>query len=195
MFFSKIRSLEPLRGMALRQLNLRGCPLTDISPLQGMPLHTLDMMQCEGVKNFHPLTGAPLKTLSAANTTVPDLSFLTDAPLEFLMIQGPFTDLSVLQGKPLRHLELLADRLTDLSPLRGLPLESLRIVSCPLVRDLTPLLGLPALQKLAVRKVGKAIEPLRPHPGLRLISYDGRLELPVAEFWAEYDATQAAGKK
>ena len=65
----------------------------------------------------------------------------------------------------------------------------------PQLKDLTPLLDLPKLEKLRVSKLGKLLEPLRHHPSLKYIGYDEEPLRPVAEFWAEYDAQQAAGKK
>ncbi len=40
-----------------------------------------------------------------------------------------------------------------------------------------------------------SLEPLRQHPSLQYITIGYGPYRPMAEFWAEYDAQQAAGKK
>ena len=62
-----------------------------------------------------------------------------------------------------------------------------------------PLRELRQLQKLRISDLNSikvSLEPLRQHPSLQYITIgiDGTYR-PVAEFWADYDAQQAAGKK
>jgi hypothetical protein len=85
--------------------------------------------------------------------------------------------------------------LRDLSPLRGAPIETLNIYTIA-IKDFTVLFALPKLQKLRTSKTGPILEPLRDHSTLKWISVDAEGSYrPVAEFWAEYDAQQATGKK
>ncbi len=121
-----------------------------------------------------------------------DLNFLADAPIEFLSVSGnPISDLTPLRGKPLKLLQL-PKTITDLSPLRGTPIEKLESSSQP--KDLSPLLDLPKLEKLRESKRQAPRNPSRP-PDVE-IHLDRRQDpyRPVAEFWAEYDAQQAAVK-
>jgi len=137
----------------------------------------------------------PLRIVHIQKNGVRDLNFLTDAPLEELSARSnKIVDLSPLRGKPLKGLFVSENNISDLSPLAGAPIRDLRIEKNPL-KDLTPLLELPQLEKLRISKLGKLIEPLRNHPTLKSIAYDAEDYRPVIEFWAEYDAQQAAGKK
>ena len=55
------------------------------------------------------------------------------------------------------------------------------------------------MQKLHIpdwKNSNVSLEPLRQHPSLQYIDVgNGGPYRPVAEFWADYDAQQAAGKK
>ena len=55
------------------------------------------------------------------------------------------------------------------------------------------------MQKLRIselKQIKVTLEPLRQHPSLQYIAVDTNGPYrPVAEFWADYDAQQAAGKK
>ena len=125
-----------------------------------------------------------------------DLSFLADAPLEELDISwSSVANLSPLAGKPLLKLQMDYNLVSDLSPLRGAPIEDLNIRGNDRLTDLTPLLDLPKLEKLRVSKLGKLLAPLRHHPTLKFLAYDDEPYRPAAEFWAAYDAPQAAEKK
>ena len=215
---TNVTSLEPLRGMRLQEIAIVNTPVSDLSPLNGMPLRVLTMngtkardlsplrgaplekFSCLGVGivDFSPLRGAPLRVVSTNGNSVGDLSFLADSPVEDLDVgSSNVTDLSVLRGKPLKRLKLENNKsMIDLSPLRGALIEELPIHGNLNFKDLTPLLQLPKLERLRIDKLGKILEPLRSHPSLKYIAYgEAAPYRPVAEFWAEYDAQQAAGKK
>jgi len=197
---SKISDLSPLRGMPLEWLTMNSTPVSDLSPLRGAPLQKFI---CSGagtrsggreLVDFSPLKGAPLKVVEMRFTGAANLDFLADAPIEELDIsETKVADLSPLRGKPLKRLFIWNTKVSDLSPLRGAPIEALDIGDQ--IKDLTQLLDFPKLEKLRVSKLGKLLEPLRNHPSLKFIGYDPQLYRPVAEFWAEYDADQATGKK
>ena len=96
-------------GLQVTVLDLRGSGVTDLSPLEGMPLTTLDLSFAGGVTDLSPLDGMPLTSL--------DLSYALGV-----------TDLSPLEGMPLTSLDLSAAvGVTDLSPLEGMPLTSLSL--------------------------------------------------------------------
>jgi Leucine-rich repeat (LRR) protein len=119
--------------------------------------------------------------------------------LERLECSGnPITDLTPLRGKPLKFLTAGGNRVTDLRPLAGLPLTELDIKGNP-IAEYAPLRELRQLQKLSIpdpKNSKVSLEPLRQHPSLQYIadSWEGAYR-PVAQFWADYDAQQAAGKK
>ncbi len=193
---SKVSDLSPLAGMPLRQLNITNLSMQDYSPLRGMPLEEV-VAWGTGYFDGAALRGAPLRNFHMGNSklTGGDLSFLADAPIESLCaLNTGITDLTPLRGKALRRLELHGNLVTDLSPLRGAPIVDLDMHHNP-IKDITPLLDLPKLSRLAISGSGKFLLPLRHHPALQFINTDGQHFRPVAEFWAEYDAQQAAGKK
>jgi hypothetical protein len=100
-----VKDISPVRALTeLRGLTCREAPLSDLSPLKGMPLTTLDCGQTQ-VSDLSPLKGMPLTWLDCDATQVSDLSPLKDMKLTFLRCQGTqVTDLSPLQGMPLKEL-------------------------------------------------------------------------------------------
>ena len=97
-----------------------------------------------------------------------------------------------LAGMPLADLDFTGG-FTDLSTLVGLPLSNLSVDQCS-IRDFTPLLRIPILESLATSAAIDKLLPLRAHPGLKQIKLGNAPYRPVAEFWAAYDAEQAARK-
>ena len=171
----------------------------DLSPLRGCPLEVVNLINCK-IVNLTPLRGAPLREAYITFTQSGDLSFLADAPIEKLdCSNGLVFDLTPLRGKPLASLFAYGNPISDLRPLAGLPLLELDLNnSCSKVTDFSPLLELPRLEKLRLGPAASmkaSIEPLRKHPSPKYIGMGVTPYRPVAEFWAEYDAQQAAGKK
>jgi len=196
---SDISDLTPLEGMPLRIFTAPQTKISDISPLRGAPLEHFHVLT-NRIVDFTPLRGAPLRKVFIGTNQCSDLSFLTDSPaLERLECSGnPITDLTPLRGKPLKFLTAGGNRVTDLRPLAGLPLTELDIKGNP-IAEYAPLRELRQLQKLSIpdpKNSKVSLEPLRQHPSLQYIadSWEGAYR-PVAQFWADYDAQQAAGKK
>lgn len=118
------------------------------------------------------------------------------------------TDLEGLRGLPISRLSLADNPLTTahLEALRGLPLVFLDLRNTH-VRDVAPLAGFRDLEEIVFgddRQGGLSslsnVEQLRALPKLRRISLrtDANDEHPAQtaeEFWKEFDAKRAAGKK
>ncbi len=191
-----IRDLDPLRGMPLEDLNLDSMLALDISPLAGMKLNRLELSNTK-VADLHALAGMPLVRLSLYLCPVSDFSPLRGMPLQELEATGTgFSDVRILAGMPLVKLGAGATRLNDLPGLSTLPLIELAVHDVnPGISDFTPLLRMPTLQRLRAAGDVKRLLPLRAHPGLKEINWQNKGFRPVAEFWAEYDEQQAAGKK
>ena len=49
------KDLGLLEGMRLKKLILEECPITDLSPLRGMPLDDLDLFGCDKLQDLTPL--------------------------------------------------------------------------------------------------------------------------------------------
>ena len=106
--------------------------VTDISPVRALP--ELKVLRCAGsaigngnLSNLSPLAGMKLTSLDCyLNPTLADLSVLQGMPLTNLQCYGTqVSDLSPLPGMPLTLLNIIGTQVSDLSPLRGIPLEKL----------------------------------------------------------------------
>ena len=190
-----ISDLAPLAGMPLRIFSTDGAKIADISPLRGAPLEEFRALN-NRIVDFSPLRGAPLKKVGISANECSDVSFLTDSPaLERLeCAKNRIADLTPLRGKPLKFLYAESNRITDLRPLADLQLTELNISGNP-IADYAPLRELRQLQKLRIsflNQIKVTLEPLRQHPSLQFIAAGDGLFRPVAEFWTDYDAQQAA---
>jgi Leucine-rich repeat (LRR) protein len=137
---SALSNLSPLQGMPLISLDCGYTGVSDLTPLQGMPLTSL-VVQHTRITDLSPLKGMPLTVLKMRySERVSDLLPLAGMPLVTLDLAGTgVTDLSPLQGMPLANLECGAAGITDLSPLKELPLKQL-ICTGSQVSDLVPLM-------------------------------------------------------
>jgi hypothetical protein len=144
--WSQVRDLAPLRALTgLTKLRVAGnTGLTDLAPLAGLPLVELQLEGCTRLANLEPLRRLPrLASLNVANTAVRDL-----APL---------------RGLKLTSLSFHATRVSDVSPLARMPLQS---ISCDFQPD----------------RDGALLRSIR-----SLTRIDNR---PAAEFWKDEDARQ-----
>ena len=168
----KITDLTPLRGMPLTSLDLGPwfdpAQVRDLTPLKGMPLTTLYLGGCTQVPDLEPLKGMPLTSLNLRDCTqVRDLEPLRGMPLTSLNLVGcnQVQDLEPLNGMPLTSLDVSNCRqLRDLEPLKGRPLTWLALNGCTQVRDLEPLRGMP-LKMLYIQGTGVTdLKPLQDMP-------------------------------
>jgi Leucine-rich repeat (LRR) protein len=75
-----VTDLSPLEGMPLQMLWLNGTPVRDITPLRGLPLVSLTLADTK-VADISPLKGHPMQRLHIAGTEVTDLS-----PLQWMQL-------------------------------------------------------------------------------------------------------------
>jgi hypothetical protein len=159
-----LTDLSPLRGVPLTSLDIGQSSVSDLGPLQGAPLEDLDL-KASKVADLSALRGAPLKFLNIDDTAVADLSPLADSPIENLSMENiPAKDFTPLAHMPLRKLYAFGTGLTDLSVLRGKRLILLSLHRTP-VNDLSPLVGMP-LQQLVL--AGTEVTDLKPLQGMPL---------------------------
>ncbi|HWA99348.1 MAG TPA: hypothetical protein VG713_12685, partial [Pirellulales bacterium] len=110
----KLKSLEPLRGMALNKVICPYTEVSDLSPLEGMPLTILECGSTK-ISDLSALRGLPLSQLYCSNTRISDLSALKDSPLAVLIITGTdVVDLRPLEG--CKQLKRLAVQRTKVTP-------------------------------------------------------------------------------
>ena len=84
---TNISDLTPLQGMPLKWLYLNNTKVSDLTPLKGMPLKWLNLNDTK-VSDLTPLKGMPLERLYLDNTNVSDLTPLKGMPLECLYLVG-----------------------------------------------------------------------------------------------------------
>lgn len=167
----QVTDLSPLRGIPLHTLEVNGCPVVDLSPLEGMPLRSLRLVYT-GVRDLGPLSGVPLVNLDLRNSSVSDLTPLKGLPLVSLDLNATgVSDLSPLRGLTLGHLSVANTHVRDLSPLQGMPLVKLDVGGCRNVSDLEPLRGMPLTWLQIVRT---PISDLHPLVGMKLKYLDIR---------------------
>ncbi|MCY3018741.1 MAG: SUMF1/EgtB/PvdO family nonheme iron enzyme [Planctomycetota bacterium] len=162
----QMTDLTPLEGMPLNSLSLWNYPVRNLAPLRGMPLTWLKLRDCRQIEDFGPLAGMKLESLELAETAISDLTPLQGMPLTRLDLwKTPVQDLAPLTGMKLTRLELGRTLVSDLMPLKGLPLTDLDLWGCPNVRELAPLAGM----KLAVLGLaGTRVSDLKPLKGMPL---------------------------
>ncbi len=166
-----VRDISPVRVLTkLRSLNCSGkgdriSPLTDLSPLAGMPLTSLTVGKGQLV-DLSPLKGMPLIRFATYATLVDDLSPLAGMRLRHLVCVevGSVSDISALKGMPLQTLDLSGTKVEDLTALEGMKLEKLYLSHTKVV-DLKVLAGM-RLEDLDIS--GTKVSDLSQLKGLKL---------------------------
>lgn len=162
---SGVTDLSPLEGLPVKYLDLTGTGVTDLSPLRKVPLEELYLENTQ-IRDLRPLAGLPLRILRLEQTPVEDISPLAGLPLEQLNLYGTrVRDIGAVKGMPLKTLWLTETEVSDLSPLGGLWLESLDLHGTP-VTDLSVLRGMGSLKRLDIAESN--VTDLTPLAGLRL---------------------------
>ncbi len=161
-----VSDLTALQELPLKRLNIARTRVADLSSLQGLPLTSLDLSYAP-VVDLSPIAKLPLTELSIFNTYIQDLAPLEGMSLKYL--DASFTlisNLRPLQGMPLTTLLMPGTQVADLSPLQGMPLETLNCMNT-LVSDLLPLKGMP-LTSLEFEMT--RVADLSPLQGIQLVN-------------------------
>ncbi len=209
LFRSGLRSVEPLKGLPLRGLDLGFTYVSDLSPLTGMPLESL-VLENTRVADLSPLKGMPLKVLKIQNTQVTDFGFLDGMQLtHFNVLNLPFSDLNAVRDMPLNTLWLTGSKVTELTALSGSRIVSLDIerteisdlsplattsglkrlnIAATPVMDLSPLAGL-SLERIVLspERIRTGIEAIRNMKSLIYIQTAVDQNQTADEFWKRYD--------
>ncbi len=138
-----VSDLSPLAGMKLMSIDLRECPVPNIAILKGMPLVEC-YLEGTAVDDLSAMEGmVTLKKLYLNGTVVKDLSPLKNLGIiELNLVNTPVSDLSPLASLPLQMLWLTDTKVKDIGPLAKCPLVSLTLHRTPLT-DLSPLANSP----------------------------------------------------
>lgn len=176
-----LTDLSPLQGMRLKSLELQGnSHLTDLSPLRGMPLTALGLYTCYEISDLEPLRGMQLTSLNVGGSRVSDLRVLRGMPLKELNLYYiPASDIGPLKGMPLEYLYMFAMvNMHDISPIADCSrLTELAIGGAMTIDDLSPLKRLP-LKKLMLNSPEKHTELLQSIKTLAIVN-----DKPIDEFW------------
>jgi hypothetical protein len=167
--------------------------VTNLAVLQDMPLTTLILSGCRGVRDLKPLRGMPLTKLDLVNCVlITDLTPLQGMPLTFLDLSNcnQVSDLTPLRDMKLTYLSLYyCHKIHHITPLRGMPLTSLRLEECG-ATDLTPLQGMSltdlSLNQRPVYEAG--LNFVRQMKSLKVIDIGYGRRLTPEAFWKKYDA-------
>jgi|GEM_PF-1078382 len=185
--------------------DLSGTAVSDLSPLEGMPLGWLDLRGCALVTDLEPIAHAPLRTLwlggaseldnddmqvlstledlvqlDLSGTQVEYLIPLRDLPLRRLGLNSTRVfNLSPLEDMELDHLDLRFSRVASLAPLEGMPLTHLDVTSIP-ATDFEVLGGMP-LEELMLQRV-RAVD----------LSFLEGMPLRTLSLWGSNDARNYA---
>ncbi len=93
-----VADLGPLADQtSLRELRLLACPVTDLGPLAGLELQSLDLRDTR-VRDLSALAGMPLRWLDLRDAPATDLAPLADCPLEMLLAtdDGAYTGIKAV---------------------------------------------------------------------------------------------------
>ncbi len=159
--------LSTVKGLPLTDLACFGSGVTNLTPISGMPLHTLWLTGNWELTNLEPLKGMPLTFFTCDNTQVADLSPLYGMRLTGLICHvTKVADLSPLKGMPLEELTCDRTLITDLSPLAGMKLKRLSFTPKPELK------GLQAIRQMnSLAEIGTG---------------NGKM-ISSSEFWKQYD--------
>ena len=148
---SPIRALTGLTALNCSGTRLKKGNLSDLSPLQGMKLNSLNCYQNK-ITELSPLRAMPLTELHIDSNPVADISPLEGMQLKVLGCWSTqVSDLSVLKGMPLTELYCGNSNVKDLSPLRDLKLKKLECQHSG-VSDMSPLTKMSSLRNLKLYK-------------------------------------------
>lgn len=150
-----------------RRVSAMKAPLNDLSPLKGLPLQEICLIDVQ-VKDLLPLAGLALNKLNLSGLRVVDLTALKNMPLQDLTINRlALKDIKPLAGLPLESLDISHTSVSDLTPLAGMKLKRL-IARDSRIRDIAVLAGMPLTELVITRAELVNISPLAGLPLERL---------------------------
>ena len=137
--------------MKLTTLNCFKTQVSDLAPLAGMPLTSLNLYSCGRLSDLAPLREMALTSLDLGGTQV--------------------ADLSTLRGMKLTTLNCYKTQVSDLAPLEGMPLMSLNLLECPKLHALAPLtrMNLTEISLTPKNFTKEMLEVIRPCKSLKTI--------------------------
>lgn len=184
-----------VNNAGLIEIDARGCPISDISCLESMPLEVLILAKTQ-VADLGPLQELrTLKKLDLSRTLVANLNPLENLNIERLDISATrVTELSSLRKLRISFLNLANTRIIDLSPINVGALKTLNLVDADMY-DLSPL-SAATLESIYFSPqhfsgTKEQLQVLRNMKTLTCINFYSNPK----QFWKEYDAGKLSQKK
>lgn len=194
-----ISNIGFLSGWPMEGLDLRGNPVSDLTPLKGMQTLKALYIERTNVSDLRPLFGLPIQELYINDTPVKDIMPLIDMPLvNFNAVGTGISDILPLARSPIQMLWLSETQVTDISPLIACPLVSLTLHRTP-VSDISPLAG-SRIQRLHIAESNVTdITPVLQMRLSRLIFSPERIStgldqirsLPISEIGTTFESRSA----
>lgn len=165
-----IRDVRPVRGFRdVKSIGIEGDVLrgrgsfTDVSPLAGLRLYRLSLMNNRELTDLSPLKGDALTVLILSNTGV--------------------TSLDAVNGRLLEELRIADTAIHDLTPLRSMPrLHTFDCAGC-IIDSFEP------LEATSIRNLRGTFKPERDYPVLRKLTRLTQINgMPAREFWKSTEA-------
>jgi Leucine-rich repeat (LRR) protein len=163
---TRIKDLAELKGLAaLERLSMAGCPVRDLTPLQGRSFALLNLSGSE-VESLAELAGRAQGELILRHTRVHALSPLIGSAIGSLDLTGcPLDDLAILSRLAVRRFAGLSIPLSVLGRIRALPLTGLELTDTGPSGDLRELRG---VNLTALSLPGGKVTDLGPLAGMAL---------------------------
>ncbi len=189
---TSISDLTPLQGLPLESLSFGQNPrISDISPLQGMKLRWLNLRDSK-IKDLSPLAGMPIESLDLeGSTNVTDFSILRDMPLKQLSLHRCFrvNKLDFLKGHKIEFLTISMTFVNDISFVKGMPLRGLtlpaQVLDCSPLEGNKTLEGLGLPDELVDTRFLSSLKKLQ-YVDARSVGKTSKERMPVREYLARF---------
>lgn len=191
-----VRDLTPLGGCLLSRLDLEGVPIESLEAVKGMPLRRLNLSRTGNIGpnlgNGAWSAGMPLEDVRLAyqDLSGPGLAPFTKPSLRILDLAGcSLTDFSPIARTSVEDLRLTYSAIRDLSPLASNKFVQLNIAACTQLTDFTPLRRMAVKQLIWTPPINKvAAAPVRENPGIERLGNGKGVPFLAQDFWKRYDA-------
>ncbi|CAN5144072.1 hypothetical protein BH11PLA2_BH11PLA2_41130 [soil metagenome] len=190
-----LRALPALKSLTYNAPNATDGPMTDLTPLEGLPIESLSLIGHPRLNELKPLKDLPLKTLNLSYADITDVTPLAGKGFVYLNLNHcrDLSDIKPLDTCAVETLILSNTGVADLSPLAEVNLKSLAF-NLELVKDLTPLVRGP-LERLSwepssAKMPMVLLAPLRNKSSLKELQ-----KSPASLYWQHYDGRAAATVK
>ncbi len=179
---NQLKDLKPLTGnTTLKTLSAEQNRISDLTPLKGVLITDLNISE-NRISQIQPLEKLPLERLLARDNRISDLTPLKGIPLKRLDLgRNPISSIAPLKNLALEILKLDDTNISDLTPLKGMPLTVLGLYRCTNLNRLEPLMDIPTLEVLSIPAKSKNTLGLTKLPNLQYLSDSSPLPFSIED--------------